>query len=218
MNDVRGWVERKLLDKGFSSSRLQSFQLNIVRSDYPNARALCVGLDAGQVFGVEDVDASVAAIPDVGFIVVVPTRIAHAAYERAEERGICVAGFGELLDALREDAEINRHVDSQEQYERRRLSRHKAVKSLKRKGHHAYEIQRAGLRPLVIATTNSYEFTADGLYSLLESYDGITLDLIVVTNPNCRGFSTESMQAAAHVGTPVVLLSDFLEDLGTKWT
>jgi hypothetical protein len=102
--------------------------------------------------------------------VVVPTRIAHAAYKRAEEHSICVTGFGELLDALKCDENVAQHIDSQEQYERRRLTHNKAVKSLKRKGHHAYEIRRDKLRSLTIITTNDFEFTADQLYILLESY------------------------------------------------
>ncbi|MDT7716177.1 MAG: hypothetical protein QOH09_2169 [Pseudonocardiales bacterium] len=105
-----------------------------------------------------------------GFVVVVPTRITHAAYKRAEEHSICVTGFGELLDALKCDENVAQHIDSQEQYERRRLTHNKAVKSLKRKGHHAYEIRRDKLRSLTIITTNDFEFTADQLYILLESF------------------------------------------------
>ena len=218
MNDVRGWIEKKLRENGFSATRLNHLQLEIARDPYPDARVLCIGLEAGETFGAEDIDAAIENVPGTGFIVVVPTRIAHAAYERAEERRICVAGFGELLDALRGDEDIVQHIDSQEEYERRRLIHNRAVKSLKRKGHHAYEVQRKELRPLTIATTNDYEFTADRLYSLLESYKGIDLDLIVVSNPNCRGFSTDSKQAAAQVGIPLVRLFDFLDLLGTEWT
>jgi hypothetical protein len=94
-----------------------------------------------------------------------------------------VAGFGELKSALHNDHNLAAHVDSQEQYERRRLGRHRAVRSLKRIGHHACEIQRRDLRPLAIVTTNSYEFTADELYNLLESYEGIDPEIIVVTSP-----------------------------------
>src|SRR5690606_4503469 len=145
-------------------------------------------------------------VPDTRFVVVVPTRITHATYERAEERGICVTGFGELVNALQNDVDVAHHIDSQEQYERRRLLYNKAVKSLKRKGYHGYEIQRTEHRPLTIVTTNDYEFTVDRLYSILESYEGVDLDLVVVTNPSCRGFSTESQQAAAQVGIPLVRL------------
>ncbi|MGV9270272.1 hypothetical protein ACWDRR_37160 [Kitasatospora sp. NPDC003701] len=218
MNDVRTWVEKKLREKGYSSSRLDNFQLKIARSAYPDAKVLCVGLEDGDTFKAEDVDAAVSTVPGTGFILVVPTRIAHHAYERAEELGVCIAGFGELSSALAEDAVIARHVDSQEQYERRRLTSHRAVESIKRKGRHAYEIRRKQLRPLVIATTDNYELTADGLYHIVESYQGVDPELVVVTNPNCRGFSMESMQAATQVGMPVVLLSEFLRDLGTKWT
>ncbi len=208
MNDVRGWIEKKLQEQGYSSMRLPSFQLEIERAPRPDARVLCIGLKDGETFDAENVDASIETASGTGSFVVVPTRITHAAYERAEERGICVAGFGELLDALKHDENIAQHIDSQEQYERRRLTHSKAVKSLKRKGHHAYEIRRDKLRPLTIITTNNYEFTADQLYTLLESYQRIEPDLIVVTNPNCRGFSTDSQRAATQAGIPLVHFDD----------
>jgi hypothetical protein len=219
MNDVRSWIEEKLREDGFSSTRrLPKRQLEITRDSYPDARVLCVGLSKGETFDADDLIAAIEDVPDTEFVVVVPTRITHAAYERAEELGVCVAGFGELVHALRTDDNIAEHVDGQEQYERRRLKYNKAVKSLKRKGHHAYEIQRKEHRPLTIITTNVYEFTVDRLYSILESYEGIEPDLIVVTNPNCRGFSTHSRQAANQAGIPLVRFADFLTDLGSKWT
>ncbi|WP_328542612.1 hypothetical protein OHT17_32220 [Streptomyces sp. NBC_00371] len=218
MNDVRDWIERKLTESRFSSRRLPDRQLEITRDSYPDARVLCVGLGKGELFDAESLDAVLTDVPDTGFVVVVPTAITHAAYERAEELGVCVAGFGELINALHYDEDIAQHVDSQEQYERRRLIRNRAVKSLKRKGYHAYEIQRRELRSLTVVTTNDYEFTADRLYRLLESYEGINPDLIVVTNPNSRGFSTDSLQAANRAGIPLALFNSFLDDLGTKWT
>ncbi|MFF2135029.1 hypothetical protein [Streptomyces sp. NPDC058193] len=218
MNDVRGWIESKLTESRFSSTRLPDHQLEIERTAYSNARVLCVGLEKGKAFDVEDLDAAVTDVPGTEFIVVVPTAITHAAYERAEEIGVCVAGFGELISALHHDEDMAKHVDSQEQYERRRLVSNRVVASIKRKGYHAYEIQRKGLRPLTVITTNVYEFTADRLYTIVESYEGIRPDVIVSTNPNCRGFSTDSTQAAAQVGIPLARLNDFLNELGTKWT
>lgn len=217
MADVRGWIEQKLLENGYYSTRHPGGYLEIERTSRPGARVLCVGLGGGEKFDAEDVDRAVSDLASSRFIVVLPTRITHAAYERAEERRVCVAGFGELLDALINDENIEDHVDSQEQYERRRLGRHSAVKSIKRRGHHAYDIRRDTLRTLTIITTNGYEFTADELYSLLESYEDITPDVIVVTNPNCHGFSTDSLRAAAQVGVPLALFDDFLGGLALKW-
>jgi hypothetical protein len=74
------------------------------------------------------------------------------------------------------------------------------------------------LRPLTIVTTNSYEFTADELYNLLESYEGIDPEIIVVTNPNCQCLSTDSQLAAEQAGVSLVLLQDLLNDLGRAWT
>ncbi|WP_157857827.1 hypothetical protein [Streptomyces durhamensis] len=218
MNDVRGWVQGKLIEKGYSSRVLPKHQLQISRDSRPDARVLCVGLGTGQAFDADDLDTAVEDVPGTGFVVVVPTRITHAAYERAEDLGVCVTGFGELLDALQHDEDITQHVDSQEKYERNRLIYNKAVESVKRKGRHAYEIRRKNLRPLTIVTTNNYEFTAEQLYDILASYRTIAPDLIVVTNPNCGGFSTDSMSAATQTGIPIVRFFDFLDCLGTEWT
>ncbi|MEU0213231.1 hypothetical protein [Streptomyces canus] len=218
MNDVRGWIEKKLAENRFSATRLPKHQLQIARDHFPDARVLCVGLDQGEVFGIESLDSALVDVPGTSFVVVVPAAISHGVYERAEELGVCVTGFGELISALRYDEDVARHVDRQGQYERRRLTRNRAVKSVKRKGYRAYEIQREKLRPLTIVTTDDYEITADRMYSLLEDYEEINPNLIVVTNPNCRGFSTESLQTAARSGIPLVLFNDFLDDLGSKWT
>jgi hypothetical protein len=128
-----------------------------------------------------------------------------------------VAGYGELKSALSDDDDVAEHIDTQERYERRRLINHQAVESLKRCGHHAYEIRRGGLRSLTIVTTNVYEFTADELYNLLDSYAGIDPDFIVVTNPNCKGLSTDSQQASKRAGIGLLLFSELLDGLGEKW-
>ena len=205
-------------EQGYSSARLDRFQLEIERDSLPDPCVLCIWLHDGESFDAGDVESCIDMVPSTRFIVVVPTRITHAAYERADERGICVAGFCELLDALNLDVDIAQHIDSQERYERRRLTRHKAVSALKRKGKHAYEVRRKRLRSLTIITSSEYEFTADELYNLLESYAGIEPDLIVIRNPNCHRLPTDSQQAAARAGTALTLFDDFLNDLGTKWT
>jgi hypothetical protein len=218
MSDARSWLEEKLRENGYQSTRLPASQLIIERTRRPAAQVLCVGLARGAWFEADDLDTHVKAVPDSIFVVVVPTRIAHSAYERAEEIGVCVTGFGELLDALRNDDDIASHVDSQEKFERSRLTFNRAVESIKRKGHHAYTIRRRHHRSLTIVTTNTYEFTADELYSLLESYAGIDPDFIVVTNPNCHGLSTDSRRAAEQTGVPVILFGELLDGLSTRWT
>jgi len=46
---------------------------------------------------------------------------------------------------------------------------------------------------------------------------GIELDLIVVTNPNCQGFSTDSLMAAKQTGIELVRLREFLASLDKRW-
>ena len=217
MGDVRDWIRRKLAGAGYASGLQPPSALTIARTSFPDVRVSCVGLDTDQIFTRGDFEAVVSADGATEFVVVVPTKIAHDAYELAEEIGICVAGFGELLHALQHDADISAHIDSQEKYERRRLRSNRHVVDVKRKGHHAYLVERQGRPPLTIATSNKYEFTTDEFLTMLESFDGLKLDVAVVTNPNCQGISADSAQAAKNAGVPVVLFSDFLANLGTKW-
>ena len=190
MSSARDWVIGKLAGQGFLTTKVGVEGLLIQRHHLPDARVHCVGVSNRETFGADDVDAAMRSMADLQFIVVLPTdKIDHSAYQHAEECGVCVAGFGELRSALDDDADVAEHIDSQEQYERRRLIGHAAVESLKRRGYHAYEIRRSGLRPLSIVTTNVYEFTVDELYNLLDSYAGVDPELIVVTNPNCQGLS-----------------------------
>lgn len=215
---VEQFEDRHILDDFTTGTERFPEAIERILLEEKETNQVGIGLEDGEMFDAEDVDASIEKGAGTGFFVVVPTQITHVAYERAEERGICVTGFVELLDALKHDENIAQHIDSQEQYERRRLTHNKDVKSLKRKGRHAYEIRRDKLRSLTIITTNDYEFTADRLYTLLESYQTIEPDLIVVTNPSCCGFSTDSQRAAAQAGIPLVRFGDFLDDLGAKWT
>ncbi|MFF0271816.1 hypothetical protein [Streptomyces sp. NPDC004330] len=218
MSDVRYWIKSKLMENGFTSTILQDHHLQISRDTFPDVLVVCIGLETGKLFEADDLRRLAGSSPEAGFVVVVPTRITHAAYELAEQLGICVAGFGELTNALRDDEDVSRHVSSQEKYERRRLTHNSIVRSIKRKGYHAYEVERVGLRPLRIVTTNDYELTADAVYSILENYSEISPDLIVVTNPSCLGFSTDSLQAASRAGIPIVRFGDFLDNLDTSWT
>lgn len=219
MNKARAWIAGKLSEEGLSTTNAGSDALIIQRHGLPDACVYCVGVSPGEIFGANAVDAAIKAMPDLQFIVVLPTsQIGNDAYQRAEERGICVAGFGELSSALQDDVDIAQHIDTQEQYERRRLARNPTVESLKRRGQHAYEIHRYGLRPLTIVTTNVYEFTADELYDLLDLYSGVEPDLIVVTNPNCTGLSTDSQRASMQTGIGLVLFPQLLNNLGKKWT
>lgn len=218
MSDVTGWVGRRLAEQGYSSTVVTPPVLDVLRDGRPPARVYCAGLNDEQEFGRRDVESVMGESPSAQFIVVVPTRIADSAYVAAEELGVCCAGFGELLAALDEDDDVATHVDSQEQYERRRFSRHPAIVSIERCGRHAYRIGRASLPPLTIVTTDQYEFTVDEFYGLLESHDELDIDLIVVTNPNCRGLSTESRAAARNTGVNVVIMNDFLAELDGRWT
>jgi hypothetical protein len=90
MSDARKWVASKLEGDGYTTTNVGAGGLLIRRVLLPDARVLCIGLGDDKTFGPDDVDAAIEAMPDLQFIAVAPTRIRHGAYQRAEERNICV--------------------------------------------------------------------------------------------------------------------------------
>jgi hypothetical protein len=192
--------------------------LRVARRTRPDALIYCAGLRQHETFGLEDLDRALGELCGVQFVVVVPTRIAHAVYPRADELRLCVDGFGELAAALRDDDDVSLHRRREHAYVMRRLGARKMVRSVRRRGLSAYEIERSNLPSLTIVTSEEYELTADGVYSLLESYAGLDVAAVAITNPNVRGLSTDALRAGARSGVRVLLFGDLLDALGERWT
>jgi hypothetical protein len=226
VSDVRAWVIRNLREDGAlhggsnnpAPELVGAYGLRIARRARPAALIYCAGLRRDKTFGLEDLDRALSELRGVQFVAVVPTRIAHVVYERAEELGLCVDGFAELAAALRDDDDVSRHRSREQAYVIRRLRARKVVRSVRRRGLSAYEIQRCNLPRLTIVTCDDYELTADRVYSLLESYSGLDVDAVAITNPNARGLSSDSLQAGKRAGVRVLLLDNLLDGLGERWT
>jgi hypothetical protein len=226
VSDVRAWIVRKLREdarpdpasKDAPPEFVGDHGVRIIRGGRPDALIYCIGLRQSEAFDLEDLERAVSELPGVQFVAVVPTCIAHAVYERAEEIGLSVDGFSELAVALRDDDDVSRHMGREHAYVVRRLRAHKVVRSVRRRGLSAYEIVRLGLPSLTIVTSDDYELTADRVYSLLESYSGLAVDAVATTNPNARGLSSDSVQAGQRAGVRVLLFADVLDALGERWT
>ncbi|MGN6188211.1 MAG: hypothetical protein ACTHOE_04885 [Conexibacter sp.] len=215
MSNPRPWVIRKLQAEDGELSDLQlepvgGNGLRIVRKARPDALVYCAGVEHGETFSLQDLEHALGVLSDAQFVVVVPTRIDHEVFVHAEELGVCVDGFGELVAALWEDEDVAGHLRREQAYVLRRLHQHRAVRSVRRYGPSAYEIERPKLSALTIVATDEYEITADHVYSLLESYANLALNAVVLTNPNARGISSDAKRAGEQAGVHVLLLNDFL--------
>jgi hypothetical protein len=226
VSNSRAWVIRKLREESArdggssdpSPNVVGAHGLRVVRNARPDALVYCAGLRQDETFGLEDLDRALSELRGVQFVVVVPTRIAHAVYVRAEELGLCVDGFAELAAALRDDDDVSRHRRREQAYVMRRLGARKVVRSVSRRGLSAYEIERSNLPSLTIVTSDDYELTADSVYSLLETYSSLDVDAVAITNPNVRGLSSDSLRAGERAGVRVLLFGDLLDALGERWT
>ncbi|WP_369134241.1 hypothetical protein [Modestobacter sp. I12A-02662] len=214
MSGIQSWIAGKLDDK--YNVYLQGEQgLRIERPGAPTAHVYCIEPDEAALFDVEDLEAALTEMPQADFFVIVRRAVAHQAYERAEQLGVCLDTFGELQSALFSDYDIRSHRSKNNAYLQNRLRRSKYVESITRRGGAAYEITRVdSLRPLIIVTIDHYELTADGVYTVLDDYDHLVVDIIVTTNPYAMGFSRESWRVAERAGIEVDTLNNFLDRIG----
>jgi hypothetical protein len=71
-------------------------------------------------------------MPGLQFIVLIRRDADNKVYERAEEMGICISGFGDLKSALDHDTDIAQHLSSEQAYLLSRLRKNRHVASIRR--------------------------------------------------------------------------------------
>jgi hypothetical protein len=215
---IRTWVVGKLTD-AYTIEFEGEHGLRIGRKIRPTALVYCIETSGTDRFTADDLDAARQDMPDVQFMVLVQRDADNEAYERAEELGICLSGFAELKSALAKDFNIAEHLSSEQAYLRGRLENNRHVRGVRRCGKSAYEISRKGaLSTLSIVTITHYELTSDSVYELLDENDGIDVDGIVTTNPSCRGFPPEVLDAGNQTGIRILTLHGLLDALSDTWT
>lgn len=224
MNNPRNWIIEKLKELEEKSPRptavfelVDTHGLRILRDSRPPALVFCAGVASGKRFNASDLQFALTSLPEAQFIVVVPTKIEHDVYAQADERGLCVEGFGELVSALTSEDDISHHQRREARYVRSRLARNRNVESVCRRGLSAWTVQREPHPDLTIVTSDEYEPTADEVYSLIEEYEDIAPSVIAFINPNARGISTDAQAAGKQVGVRLALMNDLLSSLDEQW-
>lgn len=221
---LQSWVAKVLVEDDDFSVRVANtaavvgtHELRVTRPAKSDVVVYCADASDTELFTPGDFDAAIAEVPNLEFVVVVKRVIAAETYAHADEAGIPIGGVGSLRSALSLD-NVSRFRGREDTYVRSRLDVNASVAGYRRLGPTTYEIHRTGeLRNLTVSMIEPYELTADHAYALLNKHAGITLDAIVTTNPNCRGFSAATLSAVANAGTTILTFSDFLDSLGDPW-
>lgn len=184
--------------------------LHVSRTDLPASR-IFVAPAEGCDFTPHSLSAAVDEMPDLEFVLAVRRKIANTTYTAVDDRGVAIGGLYHLREALRTEARISEFRTRDRAHIEKRLRTSRFTAGIVRRGKDAYEIacRSANLRVTALMT-NKYEFTAEELYNLIAQYSELEIEAVVVTNPNCYGFSSASKRAARETGTQLILLGDFL--------
>ncbi|MGW7595146.1 hypothetical protein, partial [Streptomyces rubiginosohelvolus] len=140
-------------------------------------------------------------------------------HSRALERGVCVDTFGGFNRAITYFDDISDYVHPEEEYFRKRMAFTRAVVSVIRRGHRAWELQRKnGLRSLTVVTHDRYELTDEGFCKILDEYPSLDIDALVITNPSAQGFGKRVVTSAREANVPLYRLDDFASKIRDTWT
>jgi hypothetical protein len=222
----RDWVLRKLQEpSGLPLGVLKEVEgigqcgLRIRRHERPEAVVYCPEFEGGQPFSAEDLRCAVADLPGLDMVVLVRGTAEPETYRLATELGVAIEHFSDLVKAIINWSDVSEYVHSEENYIRSRLTRTGVVTSVIRCGYRAWHLQRSsGLPRLTVVCTGSYEVTDDELTLLHADYASLEPNVIIVTNPNTRGLGTRVLDTAQRLGTPLVLLNDFVTRIHEPWT
>lgn len=221
---MRDWAMDKLYEDEYgtrtnvrSVDREGEHGLVVSRADLRMARLYCAE-SSTEPFRPTDLQEALVEMPALEFVVVIKRAIANDTYTHADARDVGIGGLNALLQALRTEDDIGAYRSKNHQFVQSRLSANKYVATWRRRGYDAYEVERPrGLRSLVVVTINPYEVTQEQAYRLINQHAELDLEAIVTTNPNCRGFSSATLEAVANAGVRIMTFSDFLGSLGEEW-
>jgi hypothetical protein len=216
---IRDWVVVQLRKDARVVETVGEHGVKVLRPGRADAVGYCVEPDSVNSFTADALQDAVNELPDAGMVIVTRRLVDPDVYERARELKVCVDTFGGFTRALDDLNDIAEYVHREEEYIRRRLLATRAVTSMIRRGHRAWELHRInGLRPLMIVTHERYEMTDYEFTAILNQYPKLDLDAFVITNPSARGVGDRVVASAEQAGIPLYLLDDFLTEIRKPWT
>lgn len=223
---VRSWVVTKLKENlgrhhknlnDFTFESIDSSGLRIYRPSKSTCIAYCASVSSSSPFTARSLDSAQAELPELQFVVAVPTKIDHSAYAAADQRNVAVEGFSEFASAVRDSDDIGSHRDREQSFLKSRFDSWRVITNFRRTGYRSFTINRSVGRSVSLVTTDSYELTSDAVYGIVESYQGMEIDAIVLTNPSTRGIAPEAIAAAQECDKRLVLISDLPRALRDSW-
>ena len=217
---IRDWVASQLgKDEGYEVEPEGDRGFVVARRLKPRAHVYCPDAYDTEPFTPSDLEAALEEMPKLQFVAAVKRLVANDTYTLADEKGVAVGGLSALKAALASDFNVGQYKTSEQAFVQGRLDGNANVSSWRRRAYSAYEIVRKGSRRnLTIVTIQPYELTSDEVYELLARHDGLTVDTVVTTNPNCQGFAPSTLDAVEDAGTEIMTFRDFLAFLREPWT
>ncbi|MEU1130830.1 hypothetical protein ABZ383_13375 [Streptomyces sp. NPDC005900] len=215
---IRSWVVKQLKDSGRTVQAVGDCGVRVVRAGRPDATGYCVEPDS-LPFTVLMLEEALGNLPEVGMVIVTRRPVDPDVHSRALELGVCVDTFGGFNRAITFLDDISDYVHPEESYFRKRMFSTRAVISVSRRGHRAWELQRTnGLRSLTVVTHDRYELTDEGFSGILDEYPSLDIDALVITNPSAQGFGKRVVTSAREANVPLYRLDDFASRVRDRWT
>lgn len=215
---IRDWVVEKVEEAGYAVELIGDNGFVVVRGNRPEAHVYCPDASDTEPFAPHHLDEAMEEMMELQFIAAVKRRVANETYTLADDERVAIGGLNALKSALVECFNVGDYGSKEQRLVQGRLEGSAQVSAWRRVGESAYEISRkGGLRHLKVVTIQPYELTSDEVYELLSQHDDLTVDAIVTTNPNCRGFAPSTLDAVGNAGTAIMTLRDFLGSLREPW-
>jgi len=215
---IRDWVVGKVREAGYAVELDGDCGFVVDRGIRARAHVYCPDASDTEPFTPDHLKEAIEGMPKLQFVAAVRRRVANETYTVADEEGVAIGGLNALKAALAEDFNVARYKTSQQAHVQRRLDGNAQITRWRRVGESAYEIVRKGARrDLTIVTIQPYELTSDEVYELLAQHDGLAVDAIVTTNPNCQGLARSTLDAVGAAGTDIMTFRDFLGSLREPW-
>lgn len=222
---IRSWVLEQLHKYIRDNSRtgvtvepLGDHGVKARRPGRPDAVGYCVEPDRVNPFTVRMLEDATNELPQAGMIIVTRRPIAPDVHQRAIELGVCIDTFGGFARAIGQFDDVSQYVHPEETYFRKRMAFTRAVISIVRRGHRAWELHRINqLRPLTVVTHERYELTDDEFAGILEKYPQLDLDALVITNPSAQGFGDRVVKSSQQANVPLYTLNEFASRIREPW-
>ncbi|MGW6543117.1 hypothetical protein ACWGBH_09705 [Streptomyces massasporeus] len=209
---------KQLKDSGEIVQAVGECGVRVARVGRPGATGYVVEPDS-LPFTAPMLESALEDLPEAGMVIVTRRPVEPDVHSRALELGVCVDTFGGFNRAITFFDDISDYVHPEEAYFRKRMSSTRAVASVSRRGHRAWELQRInGLRSLTVVTHDRYELTDEGFSGILDQYPILDIDALVITNPSAQDFGKRVVTSAREANVPLYRLDDFASKIRDRWT